>query len=118
METRPIVDNTITFDDFESITSKLDIRYGNVIASVRVPKSKKLLQLTVVFNESGDEKRTILTNIGNQFDPENLEGKTLPFILNFPPATIMGIVSEGMIILPNLDGYVYLENPTVGSKLF
>jgi tRNA-binding EMAP/Myf-like protein len=89
-----------------------------VIESVRVPKSKKLLQLTVVFNESGDEKRTIVTNIGDRFEPETLQDKILPFILNFPPVTMMGIVSEGMIILPNFDGYIYLDNPSVGSKLF
>jgi methionyl-tRNA synthetase len=47
------VKEEITFDDF----SKLDIRTGEIIDAVKVPKADKLLQLTV---DLGFEKRTIV----------------------------------------------------------
>ena len=58
---------------------------------VAVPKSKKLLQVTLV-------DRTILSGIHAYYEPEELVGKTLIAITNFPPRAMMGIESCGMLL--------------------
>ena len=80
-----------TFDDF----LKLDIRVGTVLECTKVPKADKLLQFKI---DDGIGTRTILSGIAKHFKPEELVGKQVCFIANFPPRTMRGIVSEGMIL--------------------
>ena len=80
-----------TFDDF----LKLDIRVGTVLECTKVPKADKLLQFKI---DDGIGTRTILSGIAKHFNPEELVGKQVCFIANFPPRTMRGIVSEGMIL--------------------
>ena len=80
-----------TFDDF----LKLDIRVGTVLECTKVPKADKLLQFKI---DDGLETRTILSGIAKHFNPEELVGKQVCFVANFPPRTMRGIVSEGMIL--------------------
>lgn len=109
---------TITLDEFFNLTSKLNIVYGQIIICERIPKSKKLLKLTVLFGENINDEKVIVTNIGDKIEPENLIGLVLPFILNFPTVEMMGVKSEGMIILPVKDGVPQIENVSIGSILF
>lgn len=91
--------NKISFNDFLEIESKLDIRIGQIVAVERVPKSKKLLKLSVIFGVEEEEEKTVVTNIGDRYDdPDDLLGLTLPFIVNLEPSSIMGITSEAMLI--------------------
>ncbi len=83
--------NEVEYEDFQ----KLDLRVGKVIASEKVPKSKKLLKLTV---DLGLEKRTILSGIGHYYEPDALVGRRVVVVANLKPATIMGIQSEGMLL--------------------
>lgn len=87
----------ITFEEFLEIESKLQVRVGEIDSAERVPKSKKLLKLTVNF---GDETRIVVTNIGDRFQPEDLIAELYAFVTNLVPTTIMGIESQAMIILP------------------
>ncbi|MBR2638519.1 MAG: methionine--tRNA ligase [Bacteroidaceae bacterium] len=80
-----------TFDDF----LKLDIRVGTVLECAKVPKADKLLQFKI---DDGIGTRTILSGIAKHFNPEELVGKQVCFVANFPPRTMRGIVSEGMIL--------------------
>ena len=80
-----------SFDDF----LKLDIRVGTVLECAKVPKADKLLQFKI---DDGIGTRTILSGIAKHFNPEELVGKQVCFIANFPPRTMRGIVSEGMIL--------------------
>ena len=80
-----------TFDDF----MKLDIRVGTVLECTKVPKADKLLQFKI---DDGIGVRTILSGIAKHFKPEELIGKQVCFVANFPPRTMRGIVSEGMIL--------------------
>lgn len=91
-EAKPVKDN-VTFEDFE----KIDIRVGVVKACEKLKKSKKLLQFLI---DDGTEKgRTILSGIAQFYDnPEELVGKRILFVANFPPRKMMGIESEGMIL--------------------
>jgi len=82
----------IVFDDF----SKLDIRIGKVIAAERMEKSNKLLKLTI---ESGVDTRTILSGIAQHYTPEEMMGKSVTFIANLAPRKMMGIMSQGMILM-------------------
>lgn len=93
----------ITFEEFLEIESKLEIKVGQIVEASRIPKSDKMLKLVVAFSDS--DFRTVVTNIGSNYEPDILINMLLPFITNLKPAKIMGIVSEAMIMVgSNLDG--------------
>jgi len=95
----------IVFDDF----SKLDIRIGKVIAAEKMEKSNKLLKLTV---NSGVDTRTILSGIAQHYSPEDMVGKNVTFIANLAPRKMMGIMSQGMILMAeDKDGKLRLVLP-------
>ena len=96
----------IVFDQFD----KLDLRIGQILEAVKVPKSKKLLKLLV---DIGFEKRTIVSGIALAYEPEQLIGKKVILIANLPPATLMGIESQGMILAASLGKD--LELPSIQS---
>lgn len=81
----------VSFEDFE----KLDIRVGKVVVCEKVPKSSKLLRFEL---EVGSERRQILSGIAKYYKPEDLIGKNVLFIANFPPRKMMGLESNGMIL--------------------
>jgi methionyl-tRNA synthetase len=86
---------TISFEQFD----KLDIRVAQIIEAVKIPKSKKLLQLTV---DIGFEKRTVVSGIALSYEPDQLIGKKVLLLSNLIPATIMGVQSQGMVLLATL----------------
>ncbi len=108
----------IEFSEFLEIEKKLDIRMGKITVAEQVPKSDKLLKLTVDF---GDETRTVVTNIGNRIESRfDLLIVPYPFIMNLKPTKIMGIESTAMIMIPeNKEGKLELgiEKFSAGSKL-
>ena len=66
-------------------------------------KSTKLLQFTI--DDGTGTDRTILSGIAKWYKPEDLLGKDVLFIANFPPRKMMGIESQGMILSAvNFDG--------------
>jgi methionyl-tRNA synthetase len=88
----------ITFNELSEFQGKVEIMSGQVTCSERVPKSDKLLKLTVNFGKFGD--RTCLTNIGQDIeDPQTLLGLNFNFVTNLEPAKMMGITSEVMIMI-------------------
>ena len=99
------VKKEVTFDDFE----KLDIRVGTVLSCEKVKKSNKLLKFEIA---DGLENRTILSGIAQHYKPEDLVGKQVCFIANFPPRKMMGIESQGMILSAvNFDGSLSVITP-------
>ena len=87
-----------SFDDF----MKMDIRVGTVLECEKVKKSDKLLRFLI---DDGMEKRTICSGIAKYYQPEQLLGKQVCFVANFPPRKMMGIMSQGMILSAvNSDG--------------
>ncbi len=87
----PIKDE-IQYDDF----SKMDIRIGTIVAAEKVAKSKKLLKLTI---NDGLKERTILSGIGEHFQPENIVNQQVTFLANLAPRKMMGFESEGMVLM-------------------
>lgn len=82
----------ITYDDF----AKLDIRIGTILEAEKLPKSKKLLKLKI---DIGIDQRTILSGISQHFEPEALIGKQVTVLVNLAPRKMMGIDSEGMVLM-------------------
>jgi methionyl-tRNA synthetase len=96
---------TIEFDDF----AKMDIRIGEIIAAEKMEKSKKLLKLTV---NDGIKERTILSGIAEYFKPEEVIGKQVSFLANLAPRKMMGLESEGMILMAeDADGSLSFVQP-------
>ncbi|MFM1821305.1 MAG: Methionine--tRNA ligase [Bacteroidota bacterium] len=101
----PALKETIAFDDF----AKMDIRIGEIVAAEKMEKSKKLLKLQV---NDGFVMRTILSGIAEHFAPEDLIGKQVTFLANLAPRKMMGIESEGMILMAeDVDGSLALVQP-------
>jgi len=73
-----------------------------------VPKSKKLLKLTV---DLGDETRTVVAGIALAYRPEELPGKQVVVVTNLEPATLMGVESQGMVLAASGEGAPVLLHP-------
>ncbi len=98
----------ITYDDF----AKLDMRVVKVLTAEPMPKSKKLLKLTV---DTGLGQRTVLSGVAEHFKPEELIGKQVVMLINLAPRKMMGIDSEGMILMAeDRDGGLKLLQPHQG----
>jgi methionyl-tRNA synthetase len=87
----------IAIDDF----MKVELRTAKVLAAERVPKSKKLLKLSV---DTGIDQRTIVAGIAEAYEPESLVGRTIGIVFNLKPATLMGIESNGMVLAASPEG--------------
>ena len=81
-----------TFDDFE----KMDIRTATVLEAERVPKTDKLLKLTI---DTGIDRRVIVSGIAEYYSPEAMVGKQICILANLQPRVIRGIESKGMILM-------------------
>jgi tRNA-binding protein len=74
----------------------LDIRVGSIERVEEVPRSEKLMKLTV---NLGDHKRTILVGIKKEREnPREIEGLQALFIVNLQPRKMAGEISEGMLL--------------------
>jgi methionyl-tRNA synthetase len=80
---------------------KIDRRVAEILAAEAVPKSKKLLKLTVSL---GTEQRTIVAGIAQHYAPADLVGKKVVVVANLEPATLMGVASQGMVLAGSTDG--------------
>ena len=82
---------TISVADVE----KIDVRVGTIVAVDDVPKSGKLLKLTVDF---GDHRRTILAGMKTErANPLEILGVQALFVVNLEPKRMAGEESEGML---------------------
>ena len=81
-----------SFEDFE----KMDIRTATVLEAERVPKTDKLLKLTI---DTGIDRRVIVSGIAEYYTPEQMVGKQICILANLAPRKIRGIESKGMILM-------------------
>ena len=82
----------VTFEQFGA----MDIRTATVLAAERVPKTDKLLKLTI---DTGIDTRTIVSGIAEYYSPEDMLGKQICILANLAPRVIRGIESKGMILM-------------------
>jgi tRNA-binding protein len=81
----------VAFAAFEA----LDIRVGTIQKVEEVPRSEKLLKLTVNF---GDHTRSILAGMKKEREnPREIEGRQALFVVNLEPREMAGEISEGML---------------------
>jgi len=104
----------ITFEDFE----KIDLRVGKILQAEAVPKSRKLIKLTVDIGE----ERVIVAGIAEHYQPEELVGKYIAVVANLKPAKLMGIESRGMLLATDTpDGKLTLigfdRTPNPGARI-
>jgi methionyl-tRNA synthetase len=81
--------------------ARVELRVAEVVAAEAVPKSKKLLKLTVSL---GAEQRTVVAGIAEHYAPGDLVGKKIVIVANLEPAKLMGVESQGMILAGSADG--------------
>ena len=84
--------DSCTFEEF----GKMDIRTATVLEAERVPKTDKLLKLTI---DTGIDRRTIVSGIAEHYTPEQMIGKQICILANLLPRKIKGIESQGMILM-------------------
>ena len=95
----------VTFDDF----GRMDIRTATVLAAERVPKTDKLLKLSI---DTGIDQRTIVSGIAEFYTPEEMVGKQICILANLAPRIIRGIESRGMILMAKQgDGKMRIVSP-------
>jgi methionyl-tRNA synthetase len=106
----------IEFSEFLELEKKLEIQVGTVLNVEDVPKSNKLLKLTVQF---GSEQRTVVTNIKPHLtEPKGMENKGFLFITNLKPVMMMGIESTAMILPGEVEiGSFITTNGQSGTKI-
>lgn len=100
----------IEYSEFLEVEKKLEIKTGKVTAVEDVPKSSKLIKLTVDFGDRFNEDvRTVVTNIkpvlGEDYREQLLFNSFL-FITNLKPVVMMGVESTAMILPGELPGHL------------
>jgi methionyl-tRNA synthetase len=97
MAQRPTAPARVTLEEVR----RLQLRVATVRAAERVPGTDRLLRLTV---DLGNEERTLVSGIAQHYDPESLVGRQIVVVANLEPATIRGVVSEGMLLAASWEG--------------
>ncbi len=106
----------ISFEEFLELEGKLEIKIGRITAAEAVPKSYGI-KLTVDFGN--DDIRSVFTNLGKTYKPEQFIGFSTPFVTNLAPSEIKGILSQAMILPPqDLNGNDEWYDYSVGTKIF
>lgn len=95
----------IEYGDFD----KCEFRVGEIVKCEEVPKSKKLLCSQV---QVGDKTVQILSGIKAYYKAEEMVGKKVMVLLNLKPATLAGMISEGMLLCAeDAEGNLALMTP-------
>jgi len=96
-------DGMISIDQFMQV----ELKVGTVTAAEAVPKSEKLIKVSV---DLGEEQRTVVAGIAKQYEPAELVGRQIVIVANLQPAKLMGIESQGMVLAASDgDGAVLLH---------
>jgi tRNA-binding protein len=109
----------ITYADFEQV----DIRVGRITRAEPFPEARKpAYKLWVDFGAEIGEKRSS-AQITAHYTLEELIGRQVLAVVNFPPRQIGKVLSEVLVLgLPDADGQVVLIGPgqdvPLGGKLF
>lgn len=118
MESKDNSSEKIEFSDF----LKIDIRAGTIVKVEDYPEARKpAYKLEIDFGPLGKKRSS--AQITQHYSKEDLLGKQIIAVVNFPPKQIGKFISEVLTLgLPDENGNVVLTEPTRkipnGSKLF
>ncbi len=106
----------ITIDDF----FKVELRVGQIKTAERVPKTDKLVHMSVDIGEA--EPRSIVAGIAMAYEPEALIGRKVVVVANLAPRKMRGLVSQGMLCAASVEGGKpvlagFHEDIPVGARL-
>ena len=110
---------TIGFDDFLPV----DIRVGTIVEALPFPEARKpAYKLAIDFGSAIGIKRSS-AQITEHYALEDLPGRQVAAVVNFPPRQIGPVMSEVLTLgFPDADGKVVLFHPSVpvpnGGRLF
>lgn len=104
---------SITIDDFQ----KVDMRVGRIIQAEQFPEARKpSLKLTIDFGEFGTRRSSAA--LKNFYQPEELIGRQVICVVNFPPRRVAGFPSEVLVLgATQEDGRIILLQPEADSQL-
>ena len=110
---------SIAFDDFD----KVDVRVGRVIRAEEFPQARKPAYKLLIDFGPGIGTRRSSAQLTRRYRREELEGRLVLAVVNFPPRQIGPFVSEVLTLgVPDADGAVVLVVPDadvpVGGRLF
>jgi len=95
----------VEFDDF----TKMDIRVATILHAELVPKTTKLMKLTL---DTGIDQRTVVSGIAEHYKPGDVIGKQVCLLANLKPRPLKGIESKGMILMAqDSDGKLVFISP-------
>jgi methionyl-tRNA synthetase len=96
----------IEFEDFQ----KVDLRVGTVVAAEPVPKTDKLLLMTI---DQGEENpRQVVGGLAESWKPEDLVGRQVVVVANLKPRKLRGVVSQGMVLAVRTEEGLALLGPS------
>jgi methionyl-tRNA synthetase len=94
-------EDLISIEEFR----RIKLVTAKVLHAEKIAGSRKLVKLLM---DLGSEQRTVVAGIGDRYEPEQLEGKTLIVVANLKPARLMGVESKGMVLAAEVKGQAFI----------
>ena len=97
----------VQYSDFE----KIEIRTGTIVSAEPFPEARKpAVKMVIDFGDFGSRKSS--AQITDHYQPEELVGKQVVAVVNFPPRQVANFMSECLVLgAVNASGQVVLLHP-------
>ena len=110
---------TISYDDF----AKVDVRIGTVLSAVPNPSARKPAYVLEIDFGVGLGRKKASAQVTELYTPEQLVGRQVAAVVNFPPKQIARMISEVLVLgFPDAQGRVVLikvdHRVPDGSRMF